>query len=193
MLLLSSKLTILPIMSLQTGAKIASITESVIDPSKLDMVAYKVADKKLDAGDWLLLAEDIREVSDIGFIIDSIDELVHEEDMVKLKNTLALNFNLIDMSVVDDTGTKLGRIYDYSVDPQQFRVHQLYVKRPLIKSLKTSDLIINRTQIIEVNNKTIVVSAASLDEKAQPAAVANSFVNPFRKSAPSAGQSTMKE
>ncbi len=180
-------------MSLQTGAKIASITESVIDPSKLDMVAYKVADKKLDAGDWLLLAEDIREVSDIGFIIDSIDELVHEEDMVKLKNTLALNFNLIDMSVVDDTGTKLGRIYDYSVDPQQFRVHQLYVKRPLIKSLKTSDLIINRTQIIEVNNKTIVVSAASLDEKAQPAAVANSFVNPFRKSAPSAGQSTMKE
>lgn len=193
MLLLSSKLTTLPIMSLQTGAKIASITESVIDPSKLDMVAYKVADKKLDAGDWLLLAEDIREVSDIGFIIDSIDELVHEEDMVKLKNTLALNFNLIDMSVVDDTGTKLGRIYDYSVDPQQFRVHQLYVKRPLIKSLKTSDLIINRTQIIEVNNKTIVVSAASLDEKAQPAAVANSFVNPFRKSAPSAGQSTMKE
>ncbi len=193
MLLLSSKVQKLPIMSLQTGAKIAQITHTVIDPATLDVVAYRIEDKKLDSDDWLLLTSDIREVSDIGLIIDSVDELVKEEDMIKLKDTLELRFNLIDMSVIDDKKTKLGRIYDFSLDPLQFRIHQLYVKRPLIKSLQTSDLIINRTQIVEVNNNNIVVSSASLDEKVQPAAVANSFVNPFRKSAPSAGQSTMKE
>ncbi len=193
MLLLATKLQKLPIMSLQTGAKIAQITHTVIDPATLDVVAYRIEDKKLDSDGWLLLTSDIREVSDIGLIIDSVDELVKEDDMIKLKDTLALRFNLIDMNVIDDKKTKLGRIYDFSLDPLQFRIHQLYVKRPLIKSLQTSDLIINRTQIVEVNNNNIVVSSASLDEKVQPAAVANSFVNPFRKSAPSAGQSTMKE
>lgn len=193
MLLLSTKLQQLPIMSLQTGAKIAHITHSIVDPSTLDLVAYRVEDKKLGSEKWLLLARDIREVSDIGLIVDSVDELVREEDIVKLKKILELRFDLIEMSVVDDNGTKLGRIYDYSLDPLQFRIHQLYIKRPLIKSLQTSDLIVNRTQIVEVNDKNIVVNSASLEEKAKPAAVANSFVNPFRKSSPSHGQSTMKE
>ncbi len=192
MLLLSSKITALPVMSLQTGAKIAQITHTVIDPATLDIVAYRIEDKKLDSDNWLLLASDIREVSDIGLIIDSVDELVKEEDMIKLKDTLALRFNLIDMNVIDDKKTKLGRIYDFTVDPIQFRIHQLYVKRPLIKSLQTSDLIINRTQIVEVNNKNIVVNSASLDDKVQPSVVTNSFVNPFRKSTSPAGQSTMK-
>lgn len=192
MLLLSTKLQQLPIMSLQTGARIAQINGLIIDPGTLDIIAYKVFDNKLEPGNWLLLTDDIREVSDLGLIIDSIDELVLEEDMVKLKDLIKLDFQLYDMVVIDDQKTKLGKIYDFSIDPIQFRIHQLHVKRPLMKSLQTSELLINRTQIVEVNNKNIIVSSASLDEKTQPAAVEKNFVNPFRKNIPPAEQTPMK-
>jgi uncharacterized protein YrrD len=194
MLMLSSKLKEVAVMSLQTGAKIAQTTHPIIDPGTLDIVAYHLSGRGLESNSVLLLTRDIREVGNMGFIVDSADELVLQEDMVKLRDIIKLDFHLIDMDVIDDQKTKLGRIDDYSLDPMDFKIHQLHVKRPLIKSLQTSDLIINRTQIIEVNNKNIVVSSASLDEKVKPTIIAESFVNPFRKSAtPSTGPNALKE
>lgn len=193
MLMLSSKLDGASVMSLQTGAKIAQITSAIIDPSSLDIVAYNISDRGLQSKEMLLLAEDIREVSDMGLIVDSIDELVEQEDMIKLKKLLELNFSLNDKVVIDEMKNKLGRVYDYSIDPMDFKIHQLYVKRPFIKSLGTSELIINRTQITEVNNKNIVVNSASLDERARPTTTHGEFVNPFRKApSPSTGPNAIK-
>ncbi len=193
MLLLASKLKDASIMSLQTGAKIAQTLQPVIDPGTLDIVAYRLGGKGLESSDALLLTRDIREVGSMGFIVDSADELVLQQDMVKFRDIIQLNFRLIDKEVIDDQKTKLGRVNDYSLDPMDFKIHQLHVKRPLIKSLQTSSLIINRTQIVEVNNKNIVVSSASLEEKVKPATIAESFVNPFRKSAtPSTEPNTLK-
>lgn len=191
--MLSSKLKDSPVMSLQTGARIAQITKAIIDPATLDIVAYRLSGRGLESEDLLLLTRDIREIGNLGLIVDSADELVAASDMIKLKGVIKLGFNLLNMSVIDDNKNKLGRIYDYTIDPMDFKIHQIYVKRPLIKSLQTSDLIINKSQIIEVNNTNIIVSSASLDEKAKPAAIAEGFVNPFRKpSAPPAGSSTIR-
>lgn len=181
-------------MSLQTGAAIAQVTSPIIDPGTLDIMAYHLSGKGLVAKDTLLLTSDIREVGNMGFIIDSVDELVLQDDMIKLAQTIKLNFKLIDMEVIDDQKTKLGKIYDFALDPMDFKIHQLYIKRPIMKSFQNSHLIINRTQIVEINNKNIVVNSASLEEKAQPAAIAESFVNPFRQpSAPSASSTVAEE
>lgn len=169
-------------MSLQTGMSLGTINEAIIDPSVLEVVAYRIEGSRLaDNEHTLLLTRDIREVGDMGFIIDSVDELVIENDMIKIKELVSLKFHPIGMSVVDDQKNKLGKIYDYSLDPMTFTIHQLLVKRPLLKSLQQSDLVIRRTQIKEVNNHTIVVHAASIDEKPQPAALGDNFINPFRK------------
>lgn len=181
-------------MSLQTGAKIAQTSQPIIDPGTLDIVAYHLNGKGLESNNVLLLTRDIREVGNMGFIVDSADELVLQEDMVKLRDIIKLDFHLIDKEVIDDQKNKLGRINDYSIDPMDFKIHQLHVKKSLMKSLQTSDLIVNRTQIIEVNNKNIIVSSASLEEKVKPAIIAESFVNPFRKSATSSTEpNTLKE
>lgn len=194
MLMLSSKLKDVSVMSLQTGAKIAQTSKPIIDPGTLDIVAYHLSGKGLESNEVLLLTRDIREVGNMGFIVDSADELVLQEDMVKLRDIIKLNFHLIDKEVIDDQKTKLGRINDYSIDPMDFKIHQLHVKKSLMKSLQTSDMIINRTQIVEVNNKNIVVSSASLEEKVKPTIIAESFVNPFRKSAtPSTGPNALEE
>ncbi len=193
MLMLSSRLKDSSVMSLQTGGCIAQVTKAIINPATLDIVAYRLSGKGLESEDLLLLTRDIREIGNLGLIVDSADELVATSDMIKLKDIIKLGFNLLNMPVIDDDKNKLGRIYDYTIDPMDFKIHQIYVKRPLIRSLQTSDLIINKSQIIEVNNTHIIVNSASLDEKAKPASIAEGFVNPFRKpSAPPAGSNTIK-
>lgn len=176
-------------MSLQTGIKIAGLKSTVIDPASLAVLAYHLTGRGLQSDNVLLLTNDVREISNIGIIIDSADELVLEDDMIKLKDILALNFQLIGMLVIDEKKNKLGRIYDFALDPMDFKIHQLYVKRPLIRSLQVSNLIINRSQIVEVNNKNIVVSSTSLEERPKPAVLNGDFINPFKKPASSSSSS----
>ncbi len=184
MLLLSQKLQLAPIMSLQTGAQIAQTTDAVIDPASLQIVAYRLKGARLGGRGWLLLTRDIREISDIGIIVDSSDELVGESDVIKIQKLLKKGFKLIDMPVVDETKKHLGKVEDYTFDSITFTIHQLHVKRPLLRSLQTSSLIIRRTQITAITPKAIVVQSASLKEKPLPAAMQTGFSNPFRGSAP---------
>lgn len=184
MLILGEKLKYVPVMSLQTGAEIARAEQAIIDPAVLDIVAYRLDGSRLEKDGSILLTRDIREISDLGFIIDSTDELVALEDIVKIKKIADLNFKLIGLEAIDENKRKLGKVYDYTIDPLTFTIHQLHVRRPLLKSLQTSDLLISRRQIIEVNNKSIIIKSASLEERPAPAAVTGSFINPFKNAAP---------
>ncbi len=174
----------MPVMSLQTGAKIARAESAIIDPAVLDIVAYRLTGPRLERDNTILLTKDIREISDIGFIIDSADELVAADDVMKIQKIIELQFDLINLDVIDERKHKLGKIYDYTIDPLTFTIHQLHVRRPLMKSLKTSDLLISRKQILEVNNKSIIVNSATIDERPAPAAVAGGFINPFKNATP---------
>lgn len=193
MLLFGEKLKSTPVMSLQTGAEIARADEAIIDPGVLDIVAYHVSGARLDHDDTILLTRDIREVSDIGFIIDSANELELVEDILKIQELVKLNFNVVGLEVIDDQKNRLGKIYDYTIDPLTFTIHQLHIRRPLFKSLQKSDLIISRKQIIEVNNKSIIVRSASLEERPTPATMASSFINPFKKASPTNSASESKD
>lgn len=184
MLILSEKFKSIPVMSLQTGAEIARTKSPVIDPGTLDIVAYSLSGERLEKNRSLLLVRDVREIGDMGIIIDSADEVISETDVVKVQKLLTLRFDPIDMHVIDDKKNKLGKVYDYAFDPLTFTIHQLHVKRPLLRSLQTSELLINRSQIAEINNKTIVVHSATLKQRPKPAAVSEHFVNPFRATSP---------
>ena len=74
MMLLGSALTNAPIMGIQTGSEIARTKRAVIDPGTLAVLAYEVAGASLDnSAPNLLRVADVREFSDLGFIVDSSD------------------------------------------------------------------------------------------------------------------------
>ena len=81
MLLHGSQLIGTPVMGLQTGVELAEVTDAVIDPANLKVLAYVVKGPTLDENPSLLLVGDIRELSDIGMIIDSNDEFVSTDDI----------------------------------------------------------------------------------------------------------------
>lgn len=190
MLILGSRLIDTPIMGLQTSTKLASAKSPIIDPSNLKIVAYEVDGPLLTEKPAFLRIADIRELSEIGMIIDSDDEIIGIEDVISLKKIFDLNFNLIGLNVIDEHKSKLGKVEDFSLDTDSFIIQQLNVRPSILKSLASASLLIHRSQIIEINNESIIVRATTkkLESIIEPKKL--TYMNPFR--APSPQPETIK-
>lgn len=195
MLILGSRLEHTPIMSLQTGGRLAHTEKPIIDPANLKILAYEVSGPLLAETPAFVRTADIREYGRLGMIIDSSDELIGLSDVIHIKKIYDLNFSLIGMRVIDDHKRKLGKVSDYTLDTNSYVIQQLNVNRGLLKSLNDTGLLINRTQILEINNSTIVVKSPT-KKSAEPVmqSIRTEFVNPFRTPQPNTGpESSSKE
>ena len=190
MLVLGSNLHNTPVMSLQTGTRLASITKPVIDPATLKIVAYELEGALLNQHPSLLVTDDIRELGSLGVIIDSSDEFVGLSDVIKIEKIHELGFKLIGMQVIDEHKRKLGKVEDYTLDPKSFVIQQLRVNRGILRSLTETNLTIHRSQIVKIDNKNIVVktTAKKIIEPIKQA-VEREYVNPFRNPTPQTEQS----
>lgn len=189
MLILGSRLLQTPVMSLQTGGKLANTLKPVIDPSTLRILAYEVEGALLSEKPSFVRTDDIREYGRLGMIIDGNDELIGLDDVIRIKNIYELNFSLTGLNVIDEHKRKLGKVDDYTLDTGNFLIQQLNVKRGFLRGITDTGLLVNRSQIIEVNDTTIIVKAPSV-KSAEPVmqAIRGEFVNPFRASNPQAEQ-----
>lgn len=181
MLVLGSHLIPTPVMSLQTGTKLAETTRAVINPVNLEIIAYEVEGRLLSTNPSFIRIADIRELSPVGFIVDSGDEFVARNDVVKLREVDELHFQLKDMKVVDDAGHKLGKISDYTIDTNSFIVQQLHVHGGLLRSVMSTSTMIHRSQIVEINNTHIIVKSTRERQKSSEHMPSQSYINPFRK------------
>ena len=182
MLIRSSQFINMPVLSLQTGDQIAQVDRLIDDPSDLTVLAFELSGSRLDQSPSLLRIEDIRELSSIGFIIDSSDECIAPSDVVKIKQVYELDFDLISMPVIDTAQHKLGKVNDSVIDSNMFVITQLSVRRPLFQRLTQDELLISRHQIVSINDDNIVVKAPTVPTQrtALVPASQTDFVNPFR-------------
>lgn len=188
MLITGNRLIDTPVLGLQTGSELARTFRAIVNPSNLKISAYELTGPLLTLKPSLLRIADIREISDIGIIVDSSDEFVSPEDVIKLGELYALNFELIDMPVIDSNGAKLGKVNGYTLNTIDFMIHQFSVKRPLLRSFNDTELLIHRSQITEINNKAIIVRSDAEIPEPLIESVRASYANPFR-SKPSPEQS----
>ena len=188
MILLESTLKGAPILGLQTSDEIARLDNPVIDPATLAILAYEVKSPRLSETTLLRIA-DVREMSDIGLIVDSADEFIGLDDVIKIRQIYDLHFSIIGKLVTDERRRKLGRVIDFTIETGNFVIQQLTVRRPIFRSLNDTELLIHRSQIIEINDNSIVVhSQADIPEK-ELHEVPGSYINPFRKQSSAAPES----
>ena len=183
MLIPNSKLLNLPILSVQDSGKIAAVSTTIVDPDSLKIIAFRVYGALGADGGNILDARSVREYSDFGLVIDSADEFILDSDVVKIEKVLRLNFSLIGLKVETKKGSKLGRVIDFTVTEDNFSVQQIIVRRPAIKSFLDAELVIPRSEIIEVTDYKIIVRDEEkvIKERALKEDFIPNFVNPFRK------------
>ncbi len=178
MLLPLDRLLHTAVMSLQTGAELARIKHVLVDPRDLTVVAYELEGHNLDQHPSFLRPVDARELSHMGFIVDSNEEFIGPDDVIRIQEVLGFGFDLIGLDVIDDHKHKLGKVVSFAIDSGSFSVQQLSVKRPLLKSFGETELLIGRNQIIEVSDTTVKV--ATPNTKEPTASPLRELSNPFR-------------
>lgn len=186
MLIQNSKLNNFPVLSVQDSGRIGTLVSSIIDPDSLKIIAFRIYGAVSDEGGNILDVRSIREYSEYGVVVDSRDEFVREDDVIKIAKVLELNFDLIGLKVETKKGSKLGRIIDYTVTEDNFSVQQLIVKRPVIKSFLDPELTIPRSEIAEITDDKVIVKdeEKTIKERAMKEDFVPNFVNPFRKTEP---------
>lgn len=181
MLIEGSKLLNYPILSLHTASKIAEVKALIIDPNFLKVVAFEINIASSKQRLFLETAS-VREFSKMGMIVDSDEEFVEQSDVIKLKEMIELDFTLENMKVLSKKKTMLGRVEDFIVTTDDFRVMQLIIKRPIYKSLIDPELVIGRSEIHEINDTEIIVKSeeSTIMKKSGALDFVPNFVNPFK-------------
>lgn len=82
MLMLSNKLYGQPILSLRSGSKVGKTIEPIINPANLKILGWW-CQSPLYKFPIVLLAEDVREVSPRGLIIDDNDALSDPDELAR--------------------------------------------------------------------------------------------------------------
>src|SRR5438270_8826890 len=103
------------------------------------------------------MMRDVRQVAKDCLVIDSEDEIEEASEIVRLQQILETKFQLIGLPVLTESGHKLGKVEDYTLELASYRVQKLYVKQPIMKNLLLNHLVIDRDQITDVTPKQITV------------------------------------
>lgn len=171
MLQLSNSFINKKILSLHNGAVIGRADQPLINPENLKIEGWFSVNNLLNE-ECIVLVQDVREYTRDGIIVDSHDALTRTEDLVRLKKTIEIRFELIGKKVSTENKSKLGTVGDYAVSSDTMYIQKLYVDPPLIKTFGVGheQKIIDRTSIVEITNAEIVVKDSSV--KAENRAIA---------------------
>lgn len=171
MLKLSEAILNRPVLSLRTGGPIGTATKAIFNPNNLQIEGWYVTDK-FDNSQLILVANEVREIIEQGIVVNDHEVLSPAEDLVRLKPILELNFEIIGKTVTTESGKKLGKVSDYAIESSGLMVKKIYASQSLVKNLTGGTLSIDRTQIIEITNRRIVVEDTT--EKVPAGAVVSS-------------------
>lgn len=172
-------------MSLQSGSELGKIGQPIIDPRNLSIVAYYVSGPRIQTLS-VLHVSDIREFGPLGFIVDSADNIMPlDTDLVRLQEVVSFNFTLLDKPVIDEQKKKLGKVTDYTFDFEQFSIQKIHVSQSVMKNFSNANLIIHRSQIVELTDKEVIVRSATIPVSTGLPQV----LNPFRRPSSAMNQS----
>lgn len=157
MLQLSSALTNKSVLSLRTGAPVATVGAPIINPNNLKIEGFYCQDQ-FNKALLVLLYQDIRDLIPDGFIVDDHDVLATPSELVRLKNVMDLNFQLIGKPVETLGHEKLGKVSDYATEVETMFIQKLYVSQSLLKSFTGGSLSVDRSQISEITNRRIIIN-----------------------------------
>lgn len=155
--MLSNSLLNKAVLSIRTGAPIATVTAPIINPDNLKIEGFYCNDR-YDKKRLVLLYQDIREVLPKGYVVNDHEVLMEPEDLVRLQKVMKINFELIGKQVVTVDKERVGKASDYATETETMFVQKIYVAQSVIKSLTGGSLSIDRTQINEITPKRIVIN-----------------------------------
>lgn len=159
---LASKLIGLPILSLQNAESITQVRSLIMEIKNLEVVALACDPRPRLGKRPVLLMRDVRQVAIDCLLVNTEDDLVEADEVVRLEPLLKRNFDPHGLNVVTELKRRVGRVEDYTINLETYHLQKLYVRQSILRSWMGSSLIIDRSQIIEVSEREIIVRDATI-------------------------------
>jgi uncharacterized protein YrrD len=158
MLSLSNTILNKPVLSIRSGSSVAIAVKPIINPNNLKIEGFYCTDRYNRKKQIVLVQTDIRDIIPDGIVVNDHDSLSDPSELPRLQPIINLDFELIGKQVTTVSKSKVGKVSDYAIDSSSLYIQKLYVNQSLIHSFSGGTLSIDRSQIIEITNKRIVVS-----------------------------------
>ena len=148
------------ILSLRTGGPVGTALSPILNPNNLKIEGwYATANGERES--YILPEAEVRDIIAKGIVVNDHTALTLTDDMIRLKKTIDLAYEVIGKQVITTNKKKLGKVTDYAVDSDTMNIKKLYLSQNIFKGFGSQPLIIDRNQIEEINNKSIIVSEAT--------------------------------
>jgi len=157
MLQLSGSLLNRPILSLRTGGLVGNTLGPIINPLNLKIEGFYCHDNFDRKKKMVLLSQDIRDVIAQGIVVNDHESLSDPSELVRLKDTMTINFDIMSKHVVTTSKQKMGKVVDFAVDIDSMYIQKIYVAQSVFRSIARNNYGIDRTQIVEINDKKIII------------------------------------
>jgi uncharacterized protein YrrD len=157
----------MPVLSLRTGSRVGRVVGHLINPHKLriDALWCQVGSVRAPR---LVVIDDLRETTPGSVIIDDENVAIDPSDAIRLGPVIDMSYELLDKKVISGR-IPLGRVCDYAVDSGDFSVQKIYASPNVWSALKTSKLIYDRSQIVEVSQTYVKVTDSAVRSARKPA------------------------
>lgn len=143
-------------MSLRTSGQVGIATAMIINPNNLKIEGWYVQDR-FSGKNLVLLSSDVRDIAKQRIIINDHEVLSEPEELIRLKSIIEIGFELVGKQVVSQGGKNYGKVSDFAVEIKSLLVKKIYASQSIIKSLSGGNNSIDRTQIIEITNRRIII------------------------------------
>jgi sporulation protein YlmC with PRC-barrel domain len=155
--ILASELIGKGILSIRNGHPVAMISGFLINPDKLEVAALYCQDGGRGKNQSVLLMRDIRDYVADGAIIDSLEDIEDASEIVRLRDLVEQKYSLVGAGVSTESGQKLGNVEDFTIETTSSAIQKLYIKQSILRNLLHNSLVVDRTQIVDVTPKHIIV------------------------------------
>lgn len=152
------------VFSVHTGNRIGEVTGLLVRHKDFKIELLVVKTPEIEKSLYLL-SSDIRAYDNNKIIIDSYQELSEADDLLRHQVLIKEDSKLFNSKVETHSGKYLGKVKDYSLDTNHFFINKIYITANWPLRLLHERLIVDRADIIEVNNKKIIVRDATIKAK----------------------------
>jgi sporulation protein YlmC with PRC-barrel domain len=108
------------------------------------------------------MGRDIRFIARDCILINDLSDLTDPADIIRLPVIIKDSYDPIGKKMVTESGKRLGKIDNYTVNLDSGRVQKLYAQPILLQSWFGSSVIVDRNQIVDLSDTAVVVKDAAI-------------------------------
>lgn len=147
----AKKLIGLPIAANDTQSKIAEIEKILVDPNNGNVLGFLVRPGGFFSLRKVISAVDIREWDPNGIVTETINNLVGEDEIVRIKEVLDQDIDLFTMKAKTKSGKRLGAVEDFLIDTATSCVMKYY-----LNDLVSGSKVFPADKVIKIEKNVII-------------------------------------